>query len=187
MTTFYFVRHAHANWMPDENRPLSESGLTKADRVADILTSHPITAIYASPYRRAHQTVEPLAKQLNLPLQILDDLRERQLAAEPFDTVDGFDAGVKAVWADPAFAHAGGESNMVAQKRGAVLIEQLSAKHADGHIVLGTHGNLMALMLQHFLPSCDYDFWQALSMPDIYRLSIKDEPELSQLWTEIAD
>ena len=37
LTTFYFVRHAHVEWIPDEDRPLSAIGLKDARRVANIL------------------------------------------------------------------------------------------------------------------------------------------------------
>ena len=37
MTCLFLVRHAHSVWTPDEMRPLSQSGLEDARRVADIL------------------------------------------------------------------------------------------------------------------------------------------------------
>ena len=108
MTIFYLVRHAHANWLPDENRPLSERGLSDAQRVADILHQFPINAIYSSPYRRAYQTVVPYAKRLNLSITILADLRERQLAGKP---VENFAKAVETVWQNPSFAHPGGSKH----------------------------------------------------------------------------
>ena len=57
MTTLYLVRHAHAVWTPEENRPLSDRGRQDALRVADLLCASPhrapITAVYASTARRA--------------------------------------------------------------------------------------------------------------------------------------
>lgn len=182
MTIFYLVRHAHAHWQPSEDRPLSERGMKDADRVADILEAYPIQFIYASPYRRAAQTVEPLAYLRNLPITALSDLRERDLAGEP---VADFDAAIKAVWRDPTFAHPGGESNVVAQERGIQALNQLHQQHPNAHVVVASHGNLLALILQYFDSSLGYEFWQALQMPDIYRLVISsaDEMALTQLWT----
>ena len=116
MTTFYLVRHAHATWTPNEDRPLSTRGRQDAFRVADVLKAYPITHIYSSPYRRARETVEPLAERIHLPINELGGLRERQLAAGP---VDDFDAAVEATWRDPSFSHPGGETNAAAQGRGA--------------------------------------------------------------------
>lgn len=169
MSTFYLVRHAHADWVPDENRPLSPQGKKDTQWVVDKLHLFPITAIYASPYRRAHQTVEPLAKRLHLTIKTIPDLRERQLAGEP---VEDFDAAVATLWHNPSFAHPGGESNRAAQQRGVAVINKLIHDHPNDHVVLATHGNLMALILQHFDPAIDYEFWQALRMPDIYYLNL---------------
>jgi len=56
------------------------------------------------------------------------------------------------------------------------------------HIVLSTHGNLMALTLQGFDPSIDFAFWKSLTMPDIYTLSFSQvgEAVMSRLGQEIA-
>jgi len=168
MSTFFLVRHAHADWTPDENRPLSVRGHADADRVADILEQYPIRAVYSSPSRRAIETIAPLARRLGLPVQIEPDLRERQLgdiAAEDFLQA------VEATWRDPALAHQGGETNPAAQKRGLDVVRRLQQEHRTESIVLSTHGNLLALILQGFDPRIDFAFWQSLTMPDIYALS----------------
>lgn len=184
MTTFYFVRHAHAKWIPTEERPLSASGLEKARDVGRILKPYPIDAIYASPYRRAFQTVEPLSEQVGLEIDIVDELRERQLAGTHFDEVEEFSAAIDAVWQDPHFAHPGGESNMVAQQRGVALINGLTQTHPAEHIVLASHGNLLALILQHFDPTLGFEFWESMSMPDIYRVDLAESRTISRLWAE---
>ena len=85
----YLIRHAHAVWTPDVNRPLSERGQQDAQRVADLLSERPLDAVYASSERRAQQTVAPLAERLGLPLQITPALDERRLAR---GRVDDFQA-----------------------------------------------------------------------------------------------
>jgi len=181
MSIFYLVRHAHADWTPDENRPLSTKGRIDAERVADVLRQFPITAMYSSPARRARQTIAPLAAQLELPIHTLPELRERELCDSP---VEDFFAAVKATWTDPTFAHPGGETNAAAQQRGVAATLTLQEQHPTEHIVLGTHGNLLALLLQHFAPSIDYAFWKSLTMPDIYRLtaSVNSEASIQRLW-----
>ena len=58
--------------------------------------------------RRAMQTVEPLARSLDLSVTGLDNLRERQLSDGP---VDDHGAAVAWCWANPESALPGGESN----------------------------------------------------------------------------
>ncbi len=66
MSRFYVIRHAWADWTPDEMRPLSAEGRADARRIADLLIDSGIEAVYSSPYRRARQTVEPLSHRLRL-------------------------------------------------------------------------------------------------------------------------
>jgi 2,3-bisphosphoglycerate-dependent phosphoglycerate mutase len=96
MTHFYLLRHAHADWAPDEQRPLSAEGQKDALRVAELLGKSPITRIYSSPYLRARQTVSPLAERLSLPMHIEPGLRERELGDAP--DITGFYAAMEQVW-----------------------------------------------------------------------------------------
>jgi 2,3-bisphosphoglycerate-dependent phosphoglycerate mutase len=169
MTVFYLVRHAHADWRPGEERPLSARGQQDARRVARALALYPITALYSSPACRARQTIAPLAARLGLPLHVVPELYERRLSG---GRVDDFLEAVRATWADPCFVFPGGEPNAAAQERAVELLETLLARHAGEHVVLSTHGNLLALLLQHFDPAVDFDFWQSLTMPDVYQLAL---------------
>jgi len=180
MSALYLVRHAHADWTPDEGRPLSARGCADAQRVADLLQPFPISAVYSSPFRRALDTVVPLAARLGLPIHEIDDLCERELGTAP---TGSFVAAVKATWEDPTLAFPGGESNAAAQRRGVAVIQGLLDRHPGGQIVAGTHGNLLVLILQHFDPSIGFAFWQFLTMPDIYRLQVRDgQATRHRLW-----
>lgn len=180
-TTVYLVRHAHASWTPDEGRALSPQGLAGAIHVAELLRGRPIVAIYASKARRAIQTVDPLAVALGLAVTSLKDLRERRLSGEP---VDDHASAVAWCWAHPDAALPGGESNLAAQRRGVAAITTLTERHPGETIAVGTHGNLLALILQRWQPSVDHAFWSRLSMPDIYALTLEDgrRASIARLW-----
>lgn len=182
MTTIYLIRHAHAHWQPDEQRPLSSRGERDAQRVATLLHPLPISALYASTARRASQTIAPLAARVQLPIESIHDLRERVLSHPP---AADFAAAVRRTWDDPAWAWPGGETNLAAQQRGVRVVRQLARTHAGQQIVVATHGNLLALILQHYDPSIGWAFWQALSMPDVYRLMLDPprQPQIQRLWS----
>jgi 2,3-bisphosphoglycerate-dependent phosphoglycerate mutase len=184
MSTIYLVRHAHAEWIPDDNRPLSIQGIENANRVADMLCKYSISAIYSSPARRAYQTITPLAGRLGKAINMEPDLRELKLGDGVFE--DFFKA-VEITWQNPSFAYPGGESSAMAQKRGIVVIQRLLEKHPAQHIVLSTHGNLMALVMQTFDPSVDFMFWKSLTMPDVYKLNISQSGKglMQRLWQDI--
>lgn len=181
MSVLYLARHAHADWLPDEQRPLSARGLADAERLAELLQAKPIAALYSSPAYRAYQTIAPLAARLNLPIQQVRDLRERELSAT---SVPNFLEAVHRTWQEPEFAFPGGESNRMAQHRGIQVVAGLVGRHPNDHIVVSTHGNLLALILQHYDSSIDVAFWQALTMPDVYQVYMDSEyiHTIERLW-----
>jgi 2,3-bisphosphoglycerate-dependent phosphoglycerate mutase len=139
-------------------------------RIADRLATVAPVAIYSSPYARARQTVEPLALRLELKITEIPDLRERALSSGP---LEDFESALHATWDDFSLIHPGGESSSDAQKRAVAVIDTLLARHGDGHIVVSTHGNLLSLLLNHYDPSLEFDFWKSLSMPDVYTLRLQ--------------
>ncbi|WP_435166627.1 nucleotidyltransferase family protein [Paenibacillus glycanilyticus] len=170
LTQVYMVRHAHSVYKADEElyRPLSPQGEEAARKVADLLADEQISAIISSPYKRALQTVEPLALRRGLTIQVEEDFRERLLADRP---QDDFHYAIRKVWEEEAFSWPGGESNLVAQHRGVQALQSVLRRYQGDTIAIGTHGNLMALMIKAFKPEYGFAFWQQLSMPDIHKLS----------------
>ena len=165
MTTIYLVRHAHADWRNDDNRSLSPAGFDAARALGKRLAGFPITAIYSSPHRRSIETITPLADRLGLHPQLIDDLREREL---PPVGPDEFERVVEETWRTPDVAVRGGESNRAAQRRGVAVMRDLIRRHDDEHIVVATHGTLLALMLNGFDAAYGYSFWKELEFPDAY-------------------
>ena len=181
VNTYILVRHAEAAWSEDENRPLSDRGYADAERVANVLDNAPIDLIISSPYLRARETIAPLSQQKNLEVHVEPDLRERKLST---DIVEDFYLAVKQTWADPTFAHPGGESNIQVLERGLVILKRLEEENDGMQIVLSTHGNFLAVLMQHFDPAIDYHFWKAMTFPDIYSLTIAhpEPPLITRLW-----
>ncbi|MEI5909081.1 histidine phosphatase family protein [Bacillus spongiae] len=170
-TTIYFVRHAHSIYTPDEEgRPLSDKGFCDAKKVASMLENRELHSIISSPYKRAQQTVEKLAEIKSLTINVIEDFKERRLAEE---AVEHFDSAIKAVWKDELFAYEGGESNLEAQRRGVLAMENVLEHNRGKNIVIATHGNLMVLIMKHYHNQFDYDFWKQLTMPDIYQLTFQ--------------
>ena len=59
-------------------------------------------------------------------------------------------------------------------RRGLAVVRRVQRESACEHVVLSTHGNLMALILQGFDPTVDFAFWRSLTMPDIYALGVDE-------------
>jgi 2,3-bisphosphoglycerate-dependent phosphoglycerate mutase len=152
----------------DDERPLTEEGRRAAEELADELEPYVITSVYSSPYARAVETVTPTARRRELEVHILPDLRERRLTLAP--TPDWAEH-LRRAWADPDYAVEGAESGRQAQRRAMALLDLLRTRHADGgRLLIGSHGNLISLLLATLEEGIDYDFHQAMPMPAIYHL-----------------
>ena len=152
----------------DNDRPLTEAGRQAARELADELEPFVLTAVYSSPYRRAIETVEPTARSRGLAVQQLTDMRERLLSPGPLpDWREHLERG----WADADYALEGGESGRVAQRRAIGTLDLLRSRHPDGgRVLVGSHGNLISLILHALEPGVDFEFHLAMPMPAIYHL-----------------
>lgn len=184
-TNVYLVRHAHSIFTHDErHRPLSERGKQDAKRVAQILNKEQIDVVISSPYARAIETVEEVAIYHQLPVILVDGFKERKLAAQP---VADFEAAMDQLWHNEDFSFQGGESNKEAQRRGVKAFQDVLDTYSGKNIVIGTHGNIMTLIMNYYDSSYHFAFWQQLSMPDIYRLTFDQAQrlmEVKRLWEE---
>jgi 2,3-bisphosphoglycerate-dependent phosphoglycerate mutase len=104
-TTIYLVRHAESqpsSEVPEPEWPLSTRGAKQARALVSSLRGLGAAAIYASPYLRAVQTVEPLAIALGMDVALIEALRERALGR--VDLGADHAVLVERYWADPDFA-----------------------------------------------------------------------------------
>lgn len=64
---FILVRHAEKDTI-SVNPGLTSEGMDRAFRLANIFSQESVTAMYATPYRRTQETLQPLSKQKNLSI-----------------------------------------------------------------------------------------------------------------------
>ncbi|RKL65760.1 histidine phosphatase family protein [Salipaludibacillus neizhouensis] len=181
-TNLYFVRHAHSTYNSDElGRPLSKRGFIDANIVTELLKREAIDYVYSSPYKRAIQTVEGISKYIDKEIKLLDGFKERILAEHP---VEDFEVAITKVWKDYDFSWKGGESNRIAQKRGINATFKVLDSNIGKNVVIGTHGNIMVLIMNYFDNQYGFDFWKELEMPNIYKLSFNGKKliDVQRIW-----
>ena len=76
--TVVFLRHAERT-SKFSNAELTKAGRNRAQRLVAVLDGYQPAALFASDMVRTQRTLEPLARQLGLPLQIYERGRERVL------------------------------------------------------------------------------------------------------------
>lgn len=185
-TTLYFVRHAESVYVEGQERErgLTERGMLDAAKIADVLVQERIRWFYSSPYRRAVDTLRVLAGNCGCEITMEEDLRERKLSEKDLGK-ENFREAKQRVFLDPEFAFPGGESSVEAGKRAVAVLERILQQHAGEKVAIGTHGDIMTLMLNHYDPAYGYEFWENTSMPDIYKLEMDAERRLvgiKRLW-----
>ena len=135
------------------DEPLSEEGLNEVRKIIPKLTDYAVGALYASPLRRAYETAEIVAKKLDLPIIIRNELLERD-----FGTLSGltWDEIAKLGYtnlreADEGLIYDyqpfGGESAQ--QVRGRILqfLSKIKSMHLSQEaIVCITHGGIIRLL-----------------------------------------
>ncbi|WP_445002291.1 histidine phosphatase family protein [Exiguobacterium alkaliphilum] len=178
MSTFYLIRHCSATGQEPDAR-LTEAGAQQALALADFFQDIPVDRIISSDYTRATASIAPLATSKQLTIETEPKLRERILSLEPRD--DWFEL-LRHSFTDASFRVPGAESGQDATDRILSVIDSLD--DVNGTTVLVTHGNLLALLLQHVDNRFDFDTWRTLSNPDVYRLKVVDNSwSVERVWS----
>lgn len=72
LTTFILVRHAEKSNDDPRDPSLSAEGEARAKKLAEVLGSQDISAIYSTPFKRTKSTAAPLASAKSLSVEIYD-------------------------------------------------------------------------------------------------------------------
>lgn len=168
MSTLLLIRHAESAAVPEQPEsewPLTDHGVEQAVELVLSLGHYPVTAFYASPYRRAVATLQPLAEHLHASVSVVPDLRERRLAGK---LMPDWRERLEASWADFDLTLPGGESARECQRRVVGALEGLVMRHPDETIAACSHGNAIALFLNAIDASVGFAAWASMKNPHIF-------------------
>ena len=174
MTTVYFVRHAQPNYEnhDDLTRELTEKGLQDRMKVVEVLREIPVHAVLSSPYKRAVDTVQPLADQRGLSVVTDADFRERKVGD---GWLEDFPSFAKLQWANFDFALEHGESLRQVQVRNAAALERALARYDGKTIVIGSHGTALSSLVEYYVPGFGYEGFDRIRniMPWVVRFTFE--------------
>lgn len=161
------IRHATSTHQ-DPDAPLAEEGYVQAQALVAVLTNLRAGPLYASPYRRAQETIAPYAETSDQSVAILDGLRERTLS--PVKLPDWQDH-IQQSYIDPDYAPDGGESHNDLRFRASEALENMQA--LGGHLpAFVTHGGLTSALFSGIDPDFGFADWKALRNPDLFEVEI---------------
>jgi 2,3-bisphosphoglycerate-dependent phosphoglycerate mutase len=183
-TVVFFIRHAESFFIPnmERERGLTEKGKEDALKIINLLNNERIEVWISSPYQRAVQTISCLANEQKKEIVLVEELREREIGTIP---EGGFEAAKKRVYEDFDYAFPSGESSRQAQDRAVTALKRILQENCGRQLVIGTHGDIMTLMLNDFDKKIGYEFWKSSTMPDIYKAEFFGEElrRVERLWT----
>jgi ribonuclease H / adenosylcobalamin/alpha-ribazole phosphatase len=131
--------------------PLTPLGREQAREAAAVIqTIAHSRIIIASPYARARDTGDIIAKELNLPFEIRAGLHEREtgeFAGRPYEAIleaHDYDPARPWIWVPP-----GGESYEHVRDRVGPILDEIAARFPDEDAVIVSHGGVMVAMWAH--------------------------------------
>lgn len=163
MKKIYLVRHCETV-SQDRESPLTEKGYEQADQLAQFFASTQVDAIISSPFLRARESIELLAKRRNIEIIEDERLAERVLSCD--NLLDWYEK-LRETFTDLNRAYKGGESSREAMKRIVEVIEEIRQSNVNNTIVV-THGNILALLLRYYDDAFGFEQWEQLRNPDVF-------------------
>lgn len=179
--TIYLVRHAEPNYNnhDDATRELTAKGLQDCQLLVNFFDQKPINTIISSPYKRAVDTIQPVADQLGLPIDLMADFRERKIDDVWIEDFKTFTANQ---WQNFVYKHSdSGESLAEVQARTIAALTALLDNSRAENLVISSHGTAISTMLNHYNPNfglADFERIKTL-MPFVVELVIEDLTPLS--------
>lgn len=159
-TNVYFVRHAEPDFSVKDDliRPLTMKGHEDAGNIVRVLMDKDIKKVYSSPYKRAIDTISPLAKTLQLEIIEINDFRERRVGG----WVEDFLSFATNQWENFDYKLDEGESLREVQQRNIKALNDLINDHLGQNILVGTHGTALSTIINYFNPMFGYEQFMEL-------------------------
>ena len=180
-TTVYFIRHAKPDISikDDKTRPLSLEGIEKSKELVKLFKEIKIDYIYSSPFKRAIQTIEPIAKDKNIIIEVINDFRERKMSDE---WIENYEEYSKKQWDDFSYKLKDGESLEEVQKRNIEELEKILKENMGKTIIIGTHGTALSTIINYYDKTFLHnDFMEIVNiMPYIMKMEFRNNKYISR-------
>ncbi|WP_022759436.1 histidine phosphatase family protein [Butyrivibrio fibrisolvens] len=175
MTKVFFVRHAEPNYdnHDDRSRELSPRGMEDRKKVTSFLADKNIDIVISSPFKRAVDTVQDFADKNGLPVEIVEDFRERKVDS---CWIEDFASFSKKQWSDFSYKLSDGECLKEVQDRNISALNNVLKQYSGKNIVVGSHGTSLSTIINFYDNSFGYDDFERIRflMPWIVEFSFDE-------------
>ena len=172
-TYVLLIRHGENDWVGTRRLAgrtpgvhLNDNGRTQSARLAELLASQPVSAVYSSPLERCLETATPVAEALGLTVTPEPGVLEvdygewqggelKELAKTPeWQLVQHYPS---------SFCFPGGESLYQVQARAVQTVERIVREHPNQLVVVFSHGDVIRTTMAHYMGT-PLDLFQRLSI-----------------------
>ncbi len=179
MTEVYFVRHAESDRriIDEKSRPLTKKGEADIIKLVKLFQYVEIISIYSSPYKRAIQTVMPIAHNKGLDIIIRENFKERINRSEWIENEMSIDTFIKRMWQDSKVGVDGGESLKEVQERNIKELKNVLRDNSNQKVIIGTHGTALASIMNYYKNDfTSNDFMKFINkMPYIVKMTVNND------------
>jgi uncharacterized phosphatase len=150
MTTICLIRHGETDWnvtrrlQGTTDVPLNARGVKQAEACRTYLSSSSYDVLITSPLKRAKQTAEIINQQLQLPLHIMDDFKERSFGEAEGMSYDDR----RAVYPEKNYPNQEEEEDF--HQRIIAGLWKVTQSYSDQKVLLVNHGAVIKAILQTF-------------------------------------
>jgi probable phosphoglycerate mutase len=132
---------------------LDDRGRAQADRLSERFAPVRLSAIYSSPLARCTETLAPLAARQRLEVRTEDGLTEMDAGAWTNRSLAQLRRTRlwRVVMEHPSqFRFPDGEAFAEALTRALTTVQAIVARHPRGRIAVGTHGDIVRMLVTHY-------------------------------------
>ena len=160
MVTFFLLRHGETAWnklgrvMGRSQVPLGADGIQQIKKIAPLVATLKLDAIYTSPLRRAVQTAKVVAAGTKLPIFKSEGLNEIAFGAwtgRHFDDLIVDELYHRFIKSPAKTLLPGGETISDVQRRGLTVIREAAEKVPGGRFLFVSHGDVIRAILCHYM------------------------------------
>jgi broad specificity phosphatase PhoE len=179
MPRLILVKHSSPKVNPDvpaAQWSLSPEGEARCAALAEAMRAYRPAAIVSSEETKALQTARAVAGALGLDCSTAPDLHEHDRSNVPMMDTREFLSSMALVFKRPDEVALGRESANGACDRFERAVRSIAAQHADGDVLIVSHGTVISLLVSRHNRIDGYQLWRAMGLPSYVVL---DAAELS--------